>query len=163
MVEGLTMAHFVYIKQINEKSWLHWSPKAQSSCLRDFRKNPIRNRSTAEIEALLELKGNYREQAPPVPYGNVEFWIGEIKLRNIASGFEEPKAKKRLQDGFKMEVKKLITDSKKTDLRAVLHRWVSDLRKAQNKQDFNHWDNHDASPKFGLDKGIGWMTPKVRR
>lgn len=155
------MAKFIYIPAIEKNSWLHWSFRGSSSCIRDFRSSKtkeIRSYSTTEIAAYLCQPDSFEEPAPPVAYEHHLYWQDQIRVRNIESGFSSVQVKERLLIKFKKDLERCIS-STPNGLSGVIEHWHRRLRCAQDKRRvFNHWDNDNAQSRISPRTGLGWTS-----
>ncbi len=79
------MASLIYLPEINAETWLHWSYRDDSSCLRDLRIHPAKEiweYSTEEVRALMCQPGTEQVDAPNHPLTDRAFWRAEILKRN---------------------------------------------------------------------------------
>ena len=85
------MAHMVFIRQIDPKSFLHFSVKMSAFCLRAYPspsappREVRRQGNGCDAQNIFELAdqpGNIRLPAPAVPYSNSRFWYDHIRQLN---------------------------------------------------------------------------------
>ena len=89
------MAKLVYIPTINRNTWLHLTRKGQSTCLRDFsrepRPAPTRAYKWTEIQELLELSGSHEVKPPPHhEHTEVPYWQNIVRMFNGDPNFPAP-------------------------------------------------------------------------
>lgn len=154
----------VYLPMVNPTTWLLMTKLKQGTCLRDYSTSPLTPNRTYTLDALEELlaqDGSYSERLPAfsrIPYYDEAFWREQIAFRNAESGLSITVDKRRLQERFKEECKNALAKRSDGALRAVFERWVERFQCIKNKQQFNHWDNDLADPKFSERTGIGWTS-----
>lgn len=96
------MAHMVFIRQIDPKSFLHFTVKETAFCLRVYPSpsappREVRRQSNGcyaqNIFELADQPGNIRLNAPAVPYSDSRFWYDHIrKLNNEYQQIVQPLA-----------------------------------------------------------------------
>lgn len=152
----------VFIPAINKSTWLLMTKRKDGACLRDYSVYPCREdrmRSLTDLEMLLAGDDSYFEKLPAfskIPFAEHEFWKEQIELRNAESRLVPSVERQRLQNEFKKECKKHLTDS--TKLRASFERWAKLFVCVKDKAQFNHWDNDSPAGRFPTTKGIGWSS-----
>ena len=188
--EASSMAKYVFIPEIEQDTWLHWSYSGAGSCLRDFRVSPAsenRDHSTDEITDLLRHNGSKQEVAPRHPVTDYAFWRTQISNLNRNSKLDaiEPvsvceqeiddvetvivrlPAQKvpgyRLVDRFKSEVKPLLAHERTNELGTLLESWKQRLACIKDKDHFNHWDDDDPSHLQASTTGIGWTSRMLEK
>src|SRR5262249_16346722 len=146
---------------------LLWTIRGDGSCLRDYRFNPTkekRDRSSDEINRLLDAPGHFWEMAEDISYKDSAFWREQISLKNVEMGLpsitsvEAAGGKQRLLTVVISDVVPLIDKNEASDLKSTIRRWVDGFAKIVNKEQFNHWDNSDATASRSPMTGFGWTS-----
>lgn len=162
------MARLVYIPKLNSETWLHWSVKTTSSCLRDYRFEPPqkhRQYATQQVHELLDLDDSLWEMVENAPaVSEKPYWREQISIKNAETGLPTidhvniQAGTQRLLDLFKGEVGKALAHDDAGILPGLLKRWEDNFACILQKTEFNHWDNKDVSRFFSLTTGIGWQA-----
>lgn len=156
------MARLVYLPSICAESWQLWTVAGDGSCLRDYRFSPtkeIRQHSTGEIESMLEMPENYWETAPHITYMKSEFWREQISFKNEGLGLDpieelmEGDGGHRLQSLFASRIKALLTEYQPNELAGFIAEWIKGFSHVVERDQFNHWDNSDASDRRDIEDG----------
>ena len=159
------MARLVYLPSVCDKSWLLWTVAGQGSCLRDYRFSPLdekRQHSTADIQAMLNMPGHYWEMARNETYKNGDFWREEISFKNQSMSLDpitnvmEGANGHRLQSLFSSRIKPLLADGPSHELERFIGKWISGFSHVVERDQFNHWDNSDASEYQNINYGSSW-------
>lgn len=154
----------VYIPSIQKDTWLLLSQRGRTVYLRDYSTGQpeiIRKTTVAEIDELLARPGAYSERVAVfnrVRVTSAEFWCEQIRSRNVELDTVEHEKEHRIQDELKRQCMPHIQAGRLQELRGVIGQWVRRFDVIQEREQFNHWDNDDASKHFSLDKGLGWQT-----
>lgn len=89
---------------------------------------------------------------------SIAFWKEQIRFRNQELENAQEDKVRRLQDEFKRQCKPFIKRQQIQELRGLFREWVKRFDVINDKEQFNHWDNDDASKHNRLDTGIGWTS-----
>jgi len=160
------MARLVYLPSVCSDSWQLWTVRGDGSCLRDYRYNPPaenRGLSTSEIELMLEEPGHFWEMVPEKTYQNYRFWQEQISFKNVSMSLApiddviQGETRHRLQDLFVEEIKEGLSTGQQDRLAMSIRRWLTGFAHVVVERDqFNHWDNTDATGYRGINDGFGW-------
>ena len=154
----------VYIPSVRKNTWLLMSKRVNTVHLREYSDSGveiIEKTSLKEVEDLLAQPDAYTERASifnRVRVDSVAFWNEQIRVRNLELNPSQAVKEHRLQDEFKKQCKQFVKRQEIQELRGIFHEWISRFDDINDKEQFNHWDNDDASKQYRLDTGIGWTS-----
>ena len=182
------MARIVYIRQIRDHTFLHFSYTGEAFRLRDYsvsahippevveRQRPGGHTATT-IRALASQPGNHLLNAPKHDLEDCQFWhdqIIDLNQQHLPLGGPGPivgpidgpaqpsvvePPRQRLLDRFQREVSPFIEKGDGSGLKDTLAAWVEKLSAIETKNDmFNHWCQDDALHLWNTGSGIGWTA-----
>lgn len=161
------MARLVYLRDVCPDSWQLWTVSGEGSCLRDYRFSPTkeeRKLSTRDIETMLTKQNHFWEMAPHISYKDTEFWREHISLKNASMSLAtiddvtEGDGGHRLQSLFASRIKSLLTTGESNELTQFVGEWVEGFSHVVEREQFNHWDNTDATQLRNIEDGFSWTA-----
>ncbi|WP_166831560.1 hypothetical protein [Thalassoroseus pseudoceratinae] len=161
------MARLVYLQDVCPDSWQLWTVSGEGSCLRDYRFSPTkeeRELSTSDIETMLTKPEHFWEMAPHISYKDTEFWREQISLKNASMSLApiddvtEGDGGHRLQSLFASRVKSLLTTGESNELTQFVVEWIEGFSHVVEREQFNHWDNTDATQHRNIEDGFSWTA-----
>lgn len=154
----------VYIPSLRKHTWLLMSKRVNKVHLREY--------TDAGVEIIEKMHADRAEELLAQPNVHVEwidrfsrvrvdsiaFWMEQIRFRNQELDNARETKVHRLQDEFKRQCKPFIEQQQIQELRGIFREWIRRFDVINDKEQFNHWDNDDASKQHRLDTGIGWTS-----
>jgi hypothetical protein len=113
---------------------------------------------------MLTAPGHFWEMAPNVSYKEVDYWREQISIKNVESGLPpigdvaDAGTRHRLLSLFVSQITPMLKDGRSRELRETIDRWVSGFTQVVEKEQFNHFDNTDATYLSNWRKGLGWTS-----
>lgn len=161
------MARLVFLPSICHDSWQLWTVSGEGSCLRDYRFSPTnknRQLSTSEIEARLLEPGHFWEMAQHKSYKDTEFWREQISFKNASMSLApidnvtEGDGGHRLQSLFESRIKPFLSNGQIDQLTLFIGEWINGFSHVVEREQFNHWDNTDATGYRNVEDGFSWTA-----
>lgn len=154
----------VYMPSLRKDTWLLMSKRLNTVHIREYSESGveiIEKMNLEKAENLLAQPNAYVERDASfnrVSVDSIDFWNEQIRFRNIELNDAKTKKEHRLQDEFKKQCKPFIEQEQVQELRGIFRVWRDKFTQINDKEQFNHWDNDDASKHCRLDTGMGWTS-----
>lgn len=156
---------FVYIPSIRKETWLLWSKKANTVCLREYtadRVKKIKSLGLQEANALLSQSDSRVDTNAcynTIPSKLVGFWFQLSNSLNVRDRLVPADDKDKLQAIFKLRCMQPLLDGEVKQLQAIFDYWKSLFSSIREKEAvFNAYDCKDTTGRFKADHGKSWQS-----
>lgn len=156
---------FVYFPTVCKDSWLLWSKRANTVCLRMYtadRCQIVKKLGLVEAGALLALSTSRVEANAcfnTIRSEKVNFWFQLSNSLNIRDGLVPAAEKDKLQAVFKVQCLRPLLEGTIAELKAILGTWMLFFRKIKDKEvTINEYDHKDTANLFPSDWGKAWQS-----